>query len=160
MIASILGIYKMVSGFIGAYKWIMAAVAIAGLVTTVFVYIGNHGEMKAALVAQNADLMVCADTNVQFAGEIGSLNMRIRESNDRRRVEIAAAQEILEMAASVVAKVRKENAELKLDLGVTRFETLEAIRDDENFADWVDWNVPAAGWRLLRDAAEGSVASD
>jgi hypothetical protein len=45
------------------------------------------------------------------------------------------------------------------ELGVARFETIEAIRDDEDFADWVDWNVPGVAWGLLHTADEGGLSS-
>jgi hypothetical protein len=93
---------------------------------------------------------------VAFADEIANLNLRINAYNMLRREEIAAAKIVVLKAARIVGEVNAENEQLKLDLGVTRFETLEAIRDDETFADWVDWTVPSAGWRLLRDSAEGN----
>lgn len=142
-------------GFVKAYRWIMMIGAVASVALPIFLYIGNHGKMKALVPALKAQVEQCQDTNVSFVDEIGNLNLRIQASNAKRRQEIIQAMQIIEATQFAAIELLDENEQLKLELSETRFETLEAIRDDEDFADWVDWTVPPTGWRLLRDAAEG-----
>jgi hypothetical protein len=156
MIGAIISGFKLVSGFAKAYKWIIACGAVASFALTAFIYVGSHAKMKVLIPLLKDQVEQCQNTNVAFADEIANLNLRINAYNMLRREEIAAAKIVVLKAARIVGEVNAENEQLKLDLGVTRFETLEAIRDDETFADWVDWTVPSAGWRLLRDSAEGN----
>ena len=148
MIATIIGLYK-------SYKWIMFAGAVASVVIPGFLYIQSHGKMKILVPALKSQVEECQDTNVAFVDEIMDLNIRIRAANAQRRQDIINAMQIIEATQEAAIVLLEENELLKLELSATRFETLEAIRDDEDFADWVDWDVPPAGWRLLRDAAEG-----
>lgn len=157
MIGAILTGYKVVKGFMGAYKWVMAAIAIAGFLTTVFVYIDNHGEMRQeilALEARESSLLVNIDN---LGSKVAECNGRIVNLNAERRADAENAQAKLLAAADRATILRAQRDSLRDDLGVTRFETIEAIRDEEDFADWVDWAVPPAGWRLLDDAATGRI---
>lgn len=162
MIAQVLSFMKLgspfigaVGGFIKAYRWWIIIGAAVTLLTTVLVYVDNHGEMKATIVAQHGQI----DT---LNGHVTSLNATIERRNAtiaRMNLEfmaLAEAEQARLRAAKAEAEVlREERDRIAEELGVARFELVEAIRDDEDFADWVDWDVPPGAWSLLRAAAEG-----
>lgn len=163
MIAQVLSFMKLggpflgaVGGFIKAYRWWLIIAAAITLLTTVLVYVDNHGEMKATIVAQNAQID-------QLNGEVTSLNSVIAQRNatiaemNANMVALAEAERArLRVAKAEAVRLQAELDLLEEELEVTRFELVEAIRDDEEFADWVDGTVPSAAWSLLRAAAEAS----
>ncbi len=155
----ILGIFKLIGGFASAYKYILIAVAVGGFLITGYNYISNHAEMKAQIIAYDAEITSCLATGVDLHVEIDEQNVRISTSNALQRERIAEGELRLQAANATVEVLRGEKKELKIELGVTRFETLEAIRDDEDFEDWVSWGVPGIAWSLLRDSAEGRYPS-
>ena len=159
MIGTAISIFKAVSGFAKAYKLIIAIVAVLGVVGTVFVYIGNHGEMKAEIIALKSDLAACNGAAESFSNELVAVNGRIREGNVRRLEEIAEARVRLDAANAATELLYRANEELTIELGESLFETLEAIQDDEDFADWAYGPVHVTGWSLLRDAREGRITS-
>jgi len=154
----IIAIWKTVSGFVKTYKIIMGIVAAAGIAISVFNYIDNHGEMKAQ-AESDTQMIAQLVLNVEaLQAQVNGRDARIKRMNAERLEEIAVDKARLKEAEEQANVVREENAELLIDLGVTRFELLEAIRDDEVFADWVDGTVPVAGWDLLRNAATDTPA--
>lgn len=146
--------FKLAKSFVSTYKWVMAGIAIAGFATSVFVYIDNHGEMKATIAGMESKINQCISDNGGLDATIAARNATITRMNTAQRELIAANKARIARANAVVEALRTERDVLTEDLGVLRFETIEAIRDDEDFADWVDWTVPVAGWSLLRTAAE------
>lgn len=153
MIATIIGLYK-------SYKWVALGITIVSTSATIFFYVSNHGKMKVQIPVLKEKVELCQETNIAFVSEIMDLNIRIRESNARQRQKIIQAMQIIEATQEAAIVLLEENELLKMELSITRFNTLEAIRDDEDFADWADWTVPPAGWSLLRAAADGSASSD
>jgi hypothetical protein len=155
MIGALITGFKVVKGFTSTYKWVVIGIAVAGMLGTVFLYIDNHGEMKATVTAQKAQIENLMFTNGSLEAVIIARNATIVDQNLAQRALIEANKRKIEEAQQVVIALRLEREILTEELGVLRFETIEAIRDDEDFADWVDWDVPIAGWSLLRIAAEG-----
>jgi O-succinylbenzoate synthase len=153
MLGTLIGLYK-------TYKWVAMAASIAAVIIPGFLYIQGHGKMKVLVPVLKEQVAQCQDTNVAFIGEIADLNIRIRASNAAQRAKIIQAMQIIEATQKAAIVLLEENEQLKEELKKTRFDTIEAIRDDEDFADWVDGTVPPIGWKLLRDAAEGSAPSD
>lgn len=146
--------FKIAKGFISTYRWAVLGIAIAGFATSVFVYIDNHGEMKANIVGMTDKLNQCISDNQGLDATIAARNATIAAQSLVQQELIAANKERIAQANAIVVALRAERDVLVEDLSVLRFETIEAIRDDEDFADWVDWTVPVAGWGLLRTAAE------
>lgn len=146
--------FKLVKGFFTTYKWVVVGIAVAGMATSVFVYIDNHGEMKSSIVAQEQQIddLIRISQSLELA--IKSRNATISRLNMEKITLIADNRRKLAKANQLAQEVREQRDVITEELGILRFETLEAIRDDEDFADWVDWNVPSAGWSLLRAAAE------
>jgi biopolymer transport protein ExbB/TolQ len=87
--------------------------------------------------------------------ELSARNDRIRDMNARHLEELRDAKELLNQSLAMAQVIRSERDKIREQLEVTQFELLEAIRDDEEMADWVDWPVPSSAWGLLRDAAQG-----
>lgn len=155
MIGGLWKAFKVISGFVSAYKWILGGAAIASLAATAFIYVGNHGEMKVTITSQEGRIAQLIVDNKNLDWEVGRRNIIIETQSALQRQLIAEAAERVDNANKAVEALLIERSKLSTELGEIRFELLEAIRDDENFADWVDWPVPIAGWRLLRSASEG-----
>jgi hypothetical protein len=161
-IGSILSAFKLVKTGIGVVKglavayrmWILGA-AIGAALLTGFNYIDNHGEMKATIKAYEITLADQEADKQSLRDALASCEQRISDTNEARREELAEARIRLGLANQLSFDLRQEVERVHEELEVTRFETLEAIRDDEDFADWVDGTVPSAAWRLLKQASEG-----
>jgi hypothetical protein len=146
--------FKVVSGFFSAYKWIIGSVAVTGFATALFVYIDNHGEMKATIQAQDQRIAQLIADNRDLDLALMKRNVVIEQLSLLQNQLIVEAKARIAAAKKEVVELRKDRDLLTEELGIARFEILEAIRDDENFADWVDADVPPAGWSLLRSAAD------
>lgn len=147
--------FKVAKGFVSTYKWALIGIAAAGIATSVFVYIDNHGEMKGTITGQREQIHQLIANNMNLESVITSRNNTIVAQNEAIRARIAADAARIAEANRTVVEMRIERDIITEELGIVRFELLEAIRDDEDFADWVDWTVPNAGWSLLRAANEG-----
>ena len=156
MIAAILTGIKVIKGFAKAWKVYIIIAALAGVLFTAWNYVDNHGAMKAELSANDVTIdELLLDVELLHA-QIDTRNATIQSMNARRLEELAAAKIRLQLARDMVQDLQSQNENILEELKVTQFETLDAIRDDEDFADWVDWTVPSSGWSLLRKASEGS----
>jgi hypothetical protein len=141
--------------FFMPYKsWIMTGLIVAG-VSLAAIFYGNCRSNAAHL--ENAYAQVKSlRTDLQLA-RIGLdvRNDRIKSINARHKAELQNARDLLQQSLAMAAAIRAERDEIREDLKISQFELLEAIRDDEIMADWVDWPVPSSAWSLLRNAAEG-----
>jgi hypothetical protein len=155
MIGSILTGIKVVRGFAKAWKMYLIIAAVAGVLITAWNYIGNHSEMKAQLVANEALITELYSDLEQTNMQVFARDDRIRGMNAKRMEEVAAEKIRLQIARDMVLGLQVRNESILEELKVTQFKTLEAIRDDEDFADWVDYTVPSAAWRLLDQATQG-----
>lgn len=155
-----LSVIKAVGGFISVYKiWIYAGLLGTALITT-FNYIDNHGEMKATVEMQEQALEVA---NLEIASLITTIKARdatITRMNLANVHQAEQEQKRLETAKTIIQTLRTQRDILTEELSVSRFELLEAIENDEEFADWVDGDVPISGWRLLREAADSGPRDD
>lgn len=157
MIATILGLFSTAKTALsgGWIKWALIGGAVLTLATTLFVYVGNHSAMKVEIVNLK-NQAVEKDFHIEaLERELANRNVRLAKERERRVAEALAAELRLEAAKAAAEDLRAEAERVREELAVTRFETLEAIRDDEDMADWVDGTVPPAAWGLLRAAAEG-----
>jgi hypothetical protein len=142
-------------GFFARWRaWLIGGVVVSALIT-VFVFYGNCRQNAEALA--NAEVLI-ADLRFDLQAarvELDARNQRIKSMNERQLAELAQARDLLNQALVMSQVLRVERDKVKEELEVTKFELLETIRDDEEFADWVDWDVPTAAWGLLLNAAEG-----
>lgn len=134
--------------------YIVTGVILAAAVT-VFNYVDNHGEMKAQLAAgkEVIDGQIIDIEHLRI--ELAKRDERLAKQREVRLAELEDARVRLAEAHELIDELREEQERVQAELEVTRFQTLEAIRDDEDFADWVDYGVPTTAWSLLRQAAEG-----
>lgn len=148
------GWLKLAGGFLGAYRiWIMSAAIVAALLS-IMVFYGNAQARKVELAAAN-ELIGSLRFDLQAARvELDARNQRIRDMNARQLEELRHARDLLNQSLRMSAVLREERDDLKQQLEENRFELLEAIRDDEDMADWVDYDVPAVAWGLLQQAAQ------
>lgn len=143
------------SGFMAAHRiWFIAGSVIAAC-GLVFGHLAldkmrntKLEHYKAATAQLTADYTACQSA-------VASLNDRIAANNRRQQEALAAAAARVKHAEDLARLAAAERDVISEELQVTRFEVLEAIRDDEDMADWVDWSVPAVAWDRLRDAEEG-----
>ena len=155
MIMTIWGGLRTIGAFVSAFRiyFIAAAVVTAGV--TAFNYIDNHGEMKATLTSNKVTIQKLELNVDTLNDEIKARNAQIARMNERRTQEIMEAQARLDKARQTVKDLRERTKAIQAELGNIRLETLEAIRDDEEFANWANAAVPSTGWRLLQQAGGG-----
>lgn len=141
------------------YRFWALAIAAAGVLTTVLVFYGNCRANAVALDGAYQQIQELRIDLNSARAELQARNKRISDMNKQRLEELQQAEEILRDSLTAAKILREERDAAKLELEETRFELLETIRDDEDFADWVDWDVPVAAWGLLQSAVEGGTNS-
>jgi hypothetical protein len=135
--------------------WINAGLIISAI-AAVAIFYGNCRANATALEGAYTEIAGLR-TDLQLARiELDARNDRIKSINARHRTELQNARDLLQQSLVMAQSIRAERDEIREDLKVSQFELLEAIRDDEIMADWVDWPVPSSAWGLLRNAAEGT----
>ena len=154
MIAMLVMGWKAVSTFIAQWRIYFYIAALGAAALTVFNYIDNHGEMKATIEANEQTMARQVENMRTLRLELQNRDQRIAAINAAKRIEVAQARRQIQHATELVEATRIENARIREALEVTRFETLEAMNDDESFNDWANEPVPVAGWSLLQRAAD------
>jgi membrane protein involved in colicin uptake len=147
--------FKGIPTFLHTWRIYIVTGMILTAAITVFNYVDNHGEMKAQLASgkQVIDGQIIDIEHLRI--EIAKRDERLAKQREVKLAELEDARVRLEAAYELIDELRTEQERVQKQLEVTRFQTLEAIRDDEDFADWVDGTVPPVAWGLLRQAAEG-----
>ena len=149
------GLLKLGWGMFAPYR-LWAGLAAAGVVlTTILVFYGSCKACKAEQPLLEQSIAQCEVDISALRVELGKRNERIATMNARLREQILESEMKLNAALAAAEALRADRDSIQEDLEVTRFELLEAIRDDEEVADWVDGVVPVGSWRLLQQAAEG-----
>lgn len=148
------GLLKLGWGMFAPYR-IWAGLAAVGVVlATVLAFYGSCKACKAREPGYEMQIAQC-QTNVQFyKTELIKRNERIANMNARILEQALEAEMQLKEALEVAKILRQERDTVNEELEITRFELLEAIRDDEEVADWVNDIVPSGSWRLLQQAAD------
>jgi len=147
------GLWTIATSFVTAYRtWFVVGSAVA-----VFALIAGHLALDNSrikkLSAAKVRIEAMESELVNRHASIVNLNKRISDSNARQLEALEQAAIRIKAAEDAAEVVRIERDVIAEDLEVTRFEILEAIRDDEDMADWVDWDVPVIAWQRLRDTA-------
>jgi hypothetical protein len=132
---------------------ITACVIATGLF--VFNWISNYGEMKVALVAGQEMIEGQIIDIRALRLEIAKRDERLLMLNAVKLLELEDARLRLEEANKLVDELRTEQERIFEAFKTLRNETLEASKNDEDFADWVNHDVPPVAWSLLHQAAEG-----
>lgn len=153
-------VMKLALGGLSSWKFWGIGVAAAGALVFVLNYVGAHSRMKAEIGALEARVASCIDTRKQMTVSLAQRNERLQRVAEERRQSAAADRERFAQAQMTIDALREEVNDTRQALEVTRFETLEAIRDDEDFADWVDGDTPTRAWSLLGTAVDGGSRSD
>jgi hypothetical protein len=148
--------YKVVKGFMTAWKFYLIAAAVLSAAATVFLYVSNHEKMKATIPVMEAQVASCEVTTNALRAHVVTQNERIAGYNVQRKQDFLEAMARAEAMKIQMNELRKANELLREELSGILFRNVEAIQDDEDFADWVDGDVPSTAWSLLREAAEGS----
>lgn len=147
---------KTIANFASAYKLVIGLIAAGGIFITGLTYVHNYGQMKARIVDLERTVQQCQVLQGACLRGVDARNQRIDEINILMEKELAEANARIAAANEAAAELRADRDRITEELAVTRFELLEAIRDDEDFADWVDTDVPVAAWSLLQQAREGN----
>lgn len=147
------------SKLLGPYRVWISAGLITLVIATAAIFYGNCRANATALEGANG---IIQDLRLDLSAahvELSARNERIQSMNDAHLIELAAARDLLQKSLMMSEAIRQERDLIREDLKVTQYELLEAIKDDEEMADWVDWTVPSSAWGLLRDAVEGTGSS-
>lgn len=146
--------FKAIPTFLHTWRIYIATGAILTAAIVLFNYVGNHGEMKAQLVAGKE---VVEDQALEIAAlreEIKARDARLILDRELKLAELEAARVRLDEANAIIDELRAEQERVQAELKATRKATREAIQNDQVLADWADNSVPPAAWRLLQQAAE------
>ena len=146
----------MIIGFMRTYKYVVMLAGVISVTATAYLHVHNDGVRNARLIAADALLIERADALNDAHQHALVLNDRIRESNRRKKEQIALADVRANRAERAAATVRAQNDEMLAQMGVLRFEILQEIQNNENFADWAYGTVPLDAWGLLRAASEAT----
>jgi hypothetical protein len=154
-----LGTLRMIWGIVASYRiWIMLAAA-GGVLISVLVFYGNCRANAVALEAAQAEIV---DLKTDYAASENARkyqNARIQKDNEQKLAALRRANQQLNEARAAAALLQVERDKAKLDLEEAQFALLEALKDDEDFADWANEPVPLDTWGLLRTASEGTGGS-
>jgi len=112
--------------------------------------------MKERIPALEDQLASCQDASIAKDGQLIFLNQRIKKNNERELQALAEAAEKIKTAQDIAAVIVQEREQAKEELAVARFRLLENIRDDEDMADWANYDVPSDAWDRLWDIIQGS----
>ena len=149
MIATIIGLVR-------TYKYVVMLAVAASVIGAGYVHVRNDGLRDARLTAADALLVERTDALNAAASAHAVLNDRIRESNRQKIEQIERADVRTDRAELAAAAVRVQNDEMLTEIGALRFEILQGIQNDEDFADWAYDTVPLDAWGLLRAASEAT----
>lgn len=138
------------------YRVYLLIGALAGAGLYILSYVTDHAEMKIQISAKTQELERLKDRDMQLMKIIEQRDQQIIRMNERRMQELAEMRMRLADARMEATEARATRDRITEELAMTRFQTLEAMRDDEEFADWISEPVPATGWMLLREASEGN----
>lgn len=157
MLGSIVG--KLAGSAFGSFfapfkMWIIGG-AILSAVVTVFVHFNNDGNRKADLAAALTALETL-EKDAIFAKEANdNLTLRLKAQREDKLAAIAAADERTKIAKESAAAVKAEKEVIVEELAVANFNILEAIRDDEDYADWAYYPAHTTIWNQLYTADQG-----
>lgn len=154
-----LGTLKLVWDIVASYRiWIMLAAA-SGVLITVLAFYGNCRANAVALEAAKAEIV---DLKADYAASENARkyqNARIQKDNEQKLEALRRTNQQLNEARAAATALRIERDKTKLELEEAQFALLEALKNDEDFADWANDSVPLDTWGLLRAASEGTGGS-
>ena len=146
---------KAIGTALAPFKFYFIAAAIAAVVGVVGLYIYGAEQAKGQVNLLEFANTQLSNANAQAASDIQALNNRIKAHNAQKLRDIAEAAERLEQAREVAAVVAKEKDVIAEELAVVRFSILEAIRDDEDYADWAFYPAHPSIWLQISAADSG-----
>ena len=149
--------FSLLFNLVGGIKGILIGAAVIAVVGTVTLHFRNDSNRAEELVAAKARMLALDTANAGFEMQVGSLTERIRANNEKKLADMAAAQAQLDEANLAILTVTTQNEVISEQLAVANFSILEAMRDDEDYADWAFEPTHITVWSQLRDSAEGSI---
>ena len=149
-----LRILKLVWGGVSVYRtWIMLAAA-GGVLVSVLVFYGNCRSNATALRASQTELTDLRADLTAARNALSYQNERIRRDNERKLVELAAANRRANEAQAAVVLLRIERDKLGTELEITRSKLSETVENDKEFAIWASTPAPPDTWSLLQSASK------
>ena len=148
---TMLAMIKLGMGLFKTYKYAIIAVALVGVLSTVYVHIRNDGIRDTQIAAYEL-------SDAVKSRKIGTMNARFIEQNKEKLAALAESKKKIKAAQAAAKDIEAQNAEMELDIGVLRFEILEAMQNDEEYTDWAYGVVLSDTWLML--GAANSAATD
>lgn len=142
-------VIKAITGLAGTYRYIIMAVALAGALAVVYGHIRNDGIRDTSLATYERDATAYIVT-------IERLNARVAATNKEKLAALARSSTRLDAMRVTAAAVREANTRIEEEVKYLRFEILEKMSNDEDYADWAYAAVPLDAWKLLHSAATGT----
>jgi len=134
-----------------AYLGLLAFVALGSYVA---IHIQQDKNREIAIRQANSQVSVLTIDNIERAAEIGRLNLRIKQANDRLTAKIEADQLKVKQAQAKASSVQKINDQISSELAAARAK----LRGSQNptLTTWAGWPVPADAVNSLRESAESN----
>jgi len=155
MFLTLLKLVGKASGFFAPFKMYLIGGALLSAAITVFVHFNNDGNRKAELAAALASLETLEEDALFAKEENDNLTERLKDQREEKLREVAAANEQTRIAKETAASVKDEKDKITEELAVANFTILEAIRDDEDYADWAYYPAHITVWSQLYNADQG-----
>ncbi len=144
---------KALGAVFSPFKMYAIAIALAAVVGTVGYYIYTAEKAKgqvAVLEVRNSTLRIAVR---KAEATVKHLDGRMAAHNAQKLADMAIANEQIKAAEQAVEAIQAEHAKITEQFEVSRFNLVEVIRDDEEFADIADISIPGSVWDRVYDSA-------
>lgn len=149
--------FKLVLGFFtGGAKWYLIGGAVLTTLLSIAVHFNNDGNRKADLATALTSLETLEKDALFAKDENDNLTNRLKTQREEKLEEVARANERTKNAQKMAALVKIEKEAIAEELAMINFSILEAIRDDEDYADWAYYPTHITVWGQLRNADQGT----
>jgi len=143
-----MGIFTFIRTYGLIFKVLGLVILIGGSVVSAYAYVSAHSRNKVLVETQGK-------TIEGLKLRIADLNARLVEENIRKAQRIKAAEDRATRNRELAEDAIADRDQIKAELAAVRKKTREEIKNDPEFAEWADDNIPAAAWRMLREANSG-----
>lgn len=137
---------RLILALMRTYRYAIAAVVVLSVVTAVYLHIRNDGIRDTELTIMQRDIASSQSNVAQLKKQI------VRMNEDKLAAAVAAAERV-RVARVAAEEVRAENDRIATENAALRYEILEGMQNDEDYADWAYGSVDPNAWRLLQQAA-------
>jgi hypothetical protein len=148
---------KAIGSVLAPFKMYLIAAAIAAVVGAVGYYVFTAERAKGRVLLLESKISQYVTANAIAESEINNLNNRITAHNEQKLKDIDRAEAKLKTAQTEAKELKAEKEVISEQLAVATFTITEAIRDDEEYADWAYYPTHITVWDQLYAADQGTL---